>query len=298
MVERPNEKIAKVLRTSVEVPSLPEVVDRVLNLSEQGVEARLLAEVIGKDQGLSAKVLRVVNSAFYSLSQPVSSLSHAISLLGEKTIKSMALSISIMNLFRDDCPGFEARRFWRHSYSVAFAMKTLGEERFPGFEDTFYVAGLLHDVGVGLMVHCSPKDYATVLQLVRRSGGRLEEFEEEVFGLSHGEVGSTLAERWRLPEILVQCIRHHGDPAQVAGCGDERVVQAVELLSFVEQWAMVRGYSFIDRDVGEPLVPQPPQWLGRDLEETDRALGAVGAEIEQAEEQLLARVDAHLRESP
>jgi HD-like signal output (HDOD) protein len=290
MIERANEKIAKVLRTSVEVPSLPEVVDRVLNLSERGVGARLLSDVIGKDQGLTAKVLRVVNSAFYSLSQPISSLSHAISLLGERTVKIMVLSISIVNLFRDDCPGFETRRFWRHSYSVAFAMKKLGGEQFPGFEDTFYVAGLLHDVGVGLMVHCSPKDYATVLQLVRRNGGRLEEFEEEVFGLSHGEVGYTLAERWRLPEILVQCIRHHGNPHKVAGHEDERVVQAVELLSFVEQWAMASGYSFVDRDAGDPPVPQPPKWLGKELAEIEQLLGETAAEVVQAEEQLFAAV--------
>lgn len=288
MTEHPNEKIAKVLRTIVEVPSLSEVVEQVLNLSEKGVEARLLAEVIGKDQGLTAKVLRVVNSAFYSLSQPISSLSHAISLLGAKTIKSMALSISMMNLFRDDCDGFEPRRFWRHSYGVALAMKNLGGVRFPGFEDTFYVAGLLHDVGISLMVHCSPEDYATVLLLARQHGGKLEEIEEEVFGLSHCEVGYTLAERWRLPEILVHCIRYHGDPASAQGRSSERTQQAVELLSFVEQWAICRDFSFVDRDVEVNVVPEPPEWLGMSLEEIDELLGETLGKVRKGEQQLFA----------
>ena len=129
MIERPAEKIARVLKTLVEIPSLPEAVRGVLELSEQSSDTRQLAAWIRKDHGLATKVQRIVNSAFYSLTTPISSLTHASSLLGAKTIKSLALTISLMDITKYCCAGFDSRLFWRHSLAVAIGARRLGAWR-------------------------------------------------------------------------------------------------------------------------------------------------------------------------
>src|SRR5512134_2649146 len=98
MLKQHDERIAKIFKHAPDLPTLPAAVQGLLQLPERDATARDYAEIIGTDQGLTARVLRLVNSAFYSLRVPISSLQHASTLLGTKTLKSMALSVSVMNV--------------------------------------------------------------------------------------------------------------------------------------------------------------------------------------------------------
>src|SRR6266545_3939684 len=121
MTQEPDPKVRRISFRLTNLPSLPEVVTKVLSLSEKTASTKEFADLIATDQGLAAKVLRLINSAFYSLRSPVSSLRHASALLGVRTLKSMALSVSAIHLFRRPMPPYDPTLFWRHCLAVALA---------------------------------------------------------------------------------------------------------------------------------------------------------------------------------
>jgi len=247
MLQQADEKLAKIFRGHHDVPSFPAVVQKLLKLTGSDANSRQYAEIIAADQGLAAKVLRLVNSAFYSLREPICSLGQASGLLGTKTLKSLALSISSMNLFNRSCPGFDPKAFWKHSISVGLAAQRLGTVFLPRLEQELYVAGLLHDMGVALLVQYLTEEYGLVIRLVQSSGRPLEDAEMEVLGITHPEVGHMLASRWMLPRLVCDGIRHHHAEGEL----QERTVasrEAVDIVRFADQWSCAAGYNYLSSD--------------------------------------------------
>jgi HD-like signal output (HDOD) protein len=277
-----DERIAKIFKSLCEIPSLPAAVEKLVQLSEKDSTPRDFAELIERDQGLTAKVLRLVNSAFYSLRTPIASLRHASTLLGTRTLKSLTLSVSVMNLFHRACAGFEPLAFWRHSISVALASKKLGALVLPALEEDLYVAGLLHDIGVALLVQHLSTDYALVLKLAKAQKRNLAEIEEEVFGVSHAEVGCTLASRWRLPPLVCDCIRYHESSQGTPGVPAEHA-KVIDIVRFADEWADWCGLDFfVERPQGLPK-PALPTWITSDLAEIERAIEGLKADVAEKE---------------
>jgi HD-like signal output (HDOD) protein len=279
VLEHPEEQVEKIFNQLTDLPSLPETVEKLLQLSEKESTPRQFAELIATDQGLTAKVLRLVNSAFFALRKPISSIQHASILLGTRTLKSLVLSVSVLQLFRRGCGGFDARRFWRHSLSVAFAGQRLSERLRPHLQDDLYVAGLLHDCGVGLLAEHIPQEYALALRLAVDERRPLRAVELEIFGLTHADAGHSLVARWRLPELIGTCIRYHEHGAlELDGAiGEPPVREAVEILQAAEGWIERSGWGlFAPGDPPElgPLVLPP--WMGLTAADLDLLMGDVG----------------------
>jgi HD-like signal output (HDOD) protein len=278
MLERADEKVAKILKSLVDIPSLPAAVQRLLLLSEKDSTPGQFADLIATDQGLTAKVLRLVNSAFYSLRTPISSLRHASVLLGTRTLKSLALSVSVMNLFNRSCGGFDPLAFWKHSIAVAVASQKMGALILPALEEDLYVAGLLHDTGVALMVQYLTQDYALVLRMAKTRP--LAEAEVEVFGVSHADVGYTLATRWRLPAMICESIRYHETPGGASKVSNPEVGKAIELTRFADQWAIHHGMDFLERSTGRGESKlELPAWAAVASAEVERILENLGEEV-------------------
>src|SRR5688572_7761707 len=245
MLDRADQKLAKLSKGLLDLPSLPLAVERLVQLSDKEPTPRQLADLIGTDQGLTAKVLRLVNSAFYSLRSPIASLSHASSLLGTRTLKSMALSVSVMNLLESAGEGADPRAFWRHSVATAIAAQKVGFALLPRIEEDLYVAGLLHDAGVAILVESLGDDYAAAIGLARSTGRDLSEIEAETFGTTHAEVGHMLASRWRLPPLVCECIRLHEEPGDGIRAAPGDLEKAVDVIRFADRWATRGGFDFI-----------------------------------------------------
>lgn len=288
MRKRPDEKITQVVKSIVDVASLPSVAQHALAaLGERGPRAAV-SEVVATDLGLTAQVLRLVNSSFFRRKVPISSVSEASGVLGAPTLKSILLSASVVDAFPDRCDGFEPVRAWRHSLAVAMASRRLAQCFFESGQDDLYVAGLLHDAGVVVMAQHLPDDFALVLETVRESGRPLEDVEREVFGMSHADVGYTLATRWGLPNVLGKCIRGHGDDYTSLGStrsltADFRTEQwrCVDIVRFANRWACYRGISMVDLPSRAVCsFPDPPVWFDMRDENWVALLEEVEAEFE------------------
>jgi HD-like signal output (HDOD) protein len=287
MLQRADEKISKLFRGLADVPSLGEVVEKLLLLSEKDATARQFADIIAVDQGLASKILRLVNSAFYALRTPISSIRQASSLLGTKTLKSLALSVSVIHLFTRRCAGFDPLCFWRHSVATAVLSQKFGAIFWPGTEEDLYAAGLLHDVGVALLVQYLSGDYELVLKLQAASKRPLCDVETEVLGTHHAEVGWTLAHHWRLPPVIVDAIRHHEDaPGSAKGVPPE-TLEKVDVVRLADRSSQVEGFAYVEESAWS-APPRMAPWMAPHEAELQRAIAEIPAEMKEREKILEA----------
>jgi len=201
------------------LPTLPTVVSELLERSsDPDATVGNITEIIENDPALNAKILKLVNSAFYGLPRRVSSLQTAVSILGFNAIRNIVLATSIINMFHKRRIGFDSEGFWIHCLCTGVACNVLGR-RVPGEQDhSEFVYGLLHDIGkIFLIVH-HESALARVLEITREKSVSFADAEREVLGITHAEVGAAIAEKWRFPEALVRAIRYHHN-VEAAGPG-------------------------------------------------------------------------------
>lgn len=198
-----------------EIPTLPSVASKVLQILENPrSSAPDVERVIMLDQAMASRILRLVNSAYYGFPRKITTISQAVVILGFMTVKNLVLSISVADFFIMSGSNrvFNRSQLWRHSVGVAVAARILARKmRFPQLEEAF-MAGLLHDVGKVVLDHYFPEEFAQVLALVNEKEVTIYEAERQVMGISHAVVGRWIADRWNLPQLLVEVINYHHQP--------------------------------------------------------------------------------------
>lgn len=185
--------------------SLPAVAIRVLELTENPqVDTRALKECIENDPALTTKVLRVVNSSLFGLSREVSDLNQALALLGTKPLKLLVLGFSLPTGLFHGVASEMLAKYWRHTLTKAVAARELSETvwRQPG--DEAFLAGLLQDLGMLVLIQQVGDPYVEFLRKVGAQGGDLFRLEAEAIGFDHTVLSSRLLASWRLPEALVE----------------------------------------------------------------------------------------------
>jgi HD-like signal output (HDOD) protein len=200
------------------LPSQPELYAHVLaEIQSPNPSFRRVGEVIARDAGMTAKILQLVNSAFFGLARRIGSPQEAVALLGYDTVKALVLSAKIFSQFdqrRMNRLGLE--ELWRHSLTAAMCARTIGtvENLSCKALDEAFAAGILHDVGKLVLAQNFPERYAEVLKRAQAPGSRLWEMEAECFGASHAELGAYLMGLWGLGEEVVNPIAYHHRPPQ------------------------------------------------------------------------------------
>jgi len=275
----------KLLRKVERMPAFPESVHKILQLTaDVDCSPKDLVKVIEHDPVMTLKVLKLVNSAFFGLSNEVTSVNHAVVYLGINTVKNVAISIATAGaLPRTNKAGLDMETFWAHSLMVGVVAKLLAAER--GVPATavanYFVAGLLHDIGKIVFAHFIPDDYREVLDLVGDDESRLPLVEIRRLGLSHCEIGAILAEKWQLHKELVASIRHHHDLKihDLKIYGDDEITGDVMLAVYAANQIchLKQGQTVIKK------VPQSVQdWLGEPMEESLASLSHLDEEVEKA----------------
>ncbi len=217
MTEPNRERLKKVVDRIVGLPTLPVMLSQINRLMvNPRTSAKEVGQLISSDPAITSKILRVVNSSFYGFPNRITTITHAIVILGFNTIKSIVLSSSIFDTFKGD--GLEKRfnrmDFWKHSIGVGAVAKVLGRRRGYTSTEEFFIAGLLHDVGKIIIDQHLHEEFLEILDRVWNKGGKLMiEAEEDVLGVTHAELGGWLFERWNLSKGLVECITAHHNPA-------------------------------------------------------------------------------------
>jgi putative nucleotidyltransferase with HDIG domain len=175
-----------------------------------------LNRVISLDPVLTGQVLRLINSAYYSLRHPVSSLTRAIIMLGINTVKNLVLSFTILEQLRNkqSFRALSADKFWTHSLSVGVISKCLAAAKKVSLTDReeFFVCGLLHDLGKIPLNHQFPDQYRQAIDMAKRSRRPLAQAENVVFGINHGTIGGMIAEKWRLSPAMIETLKCHHRP--------------------------------------------------------------------------------------
>lgn len=211
---RPIEKIQAYI---ARMPSLSTTVIKVLETcNDPAASANDLQRVISLDPVLTARVLKLINSAYYSLGLPVTSLTRAIVMLGLNNVKNLALSFAILNNLRgnESLGVFSSDDFWTHSLCVGVIAKLLAQvqgKTSQGLE-VFFVGGLLHDLGKIPLARQFPGEYLRVCEAVGENQGSLHHGELGTLGMDHCTVGCMIAKKWRLGSALVKTLSHHHSP--------------------------------------------------------------------------------------
>ena len=284
----PNPIVTKALALIGEIATLPEVTVKIIEVVEDPKgTARDLHEVIKKDPALSAKVLKVVNSAFYGLPGQVASVDRAIVLLGLSAVKNIAIAASISRMFKGvrSSDVFDAKDLWRHSVAVAVAAKKLSVAAGDvAGHDEMFLAGLIHDLGLLMERQAFPDKLNEVVKRRMAGEGSFLELEEKIIGATHQEFGDALTTKWKFPRHLRGAVGFHHNPE---GLADELrrvglIMRCADILCCQEEY----GFSLTaaDAEFTEELleavgltvaeVAEVRDNMGPDLEESQAILGS------------------------
>lgn len=197
-----------------ELPALPVVISRLLTLLEDPeFDMSELTELISQDPALTAKVLKVANSAYYGFAQEIDTLDRAVAVLGLNMIKSLTLSVGVVAVLpkEQESELLSHAGLWLHSVAAAAVIRELGRRLgLAQEEDHLFVVGLLHDVGKIVLLHFFFDLYQQALRETQeRQDLPLFMAERRVIGLDHGDVGAMLLSRWKFPQVVQPIMAHH-----------------------------------------------------------------------------------------
>ena len=208
--------VADAVRDISHIATLPEITVRIIETVEDpDSTAHDLHLIIANDPALCARVLKVVNSAFYGLPGQIGSINRAIVLLGLNAVKNIAIAASLARLFRGGrlSPNFAAKDLWAHSITVGATTKLLAEKAGLRLADEAFLAGLMHDIGLMVeMQTLRPK----LIEVIEGSGGEdtpsFIEQEQRIIGADHQDFGKGLCEAWKFPRSFACVTGHHHAP--------------------------------------------------------------------------------------
>ena len=193
--------------------SLPAVAMKVLELTRNPqVDTRALKQCIENDPALTGKILRVVNSSLFGLTREVSDLNQALALLGTKPLKLLVLGFSLPGGLLAGLETDTLQRFWRHTLTRAVAGREISETlwRLPG--DDVFIAGLLQDVGMLMLIQGLGEPYLRFLDKANAAGADLARLERESMGFDHTMLSARLLASWNLPDTLVEAVASQSGP--------------------------------------------------------------------------------------
>lgn len=190
------------------LPALPMVVNALSRrIGDHTVSAGEIGRLLAHDQALTARVLRLANSAFYSPKEPVRTPDQAVVMLGFGTVRAIILKASIFSAYDVE----RARPYWLHALGTACAARTVARIVGMGRGDDAFVMGLLHDLGKLALDEFLPDLYRPVRAAVARDGGLIRDAEMRLLGCDHAAVGRFLCEHWSLPPVYRDAIAGHHD---------------------------------------------------------------------------------------
>ncbi len=201
---------------STRVSSLPEIfimINEVVNDPTSSFSD--ISKVVNLDTALSARLLKIVNSSFYSFPSNIETVTHAISVIGTEQLHDLALATTVLSTFKGIPDTIvNMNLFWRHSLGVAIIARNLAIHCRETNPERFYLAGILHDVGRLIILENLPEESKEIISRQNEVGGIMWQIEREVLGFDHADVGAALARAWELPLSLEEIIGNHHNPAR------------------------------------------------------------------------------------
>lgn len=273
-----NPELSRRLATAIEqMPAFPKSVQQILELTARvDCSPRQLVDVIDKDPVVTVKILKVVNSAYFSLPRQISSIGNAVVFLGFNTIKNLALSIAAIGMLpKENAAGFDVQQYLLHSLATAGIAKKLASKLDDADPMDCFIAGLLHDFGKIVFAQFMPIEFRKALDASQVKKTSLHESLRNIIGTDHTIVSAMLIEKWRFAPSLVETIRSQ----QGEFFSDTDMVACVFAANQISKKLSFgfAGNHFVE-DLPDPLAIR----LGGSLDEIILSLGDLDSLFEEA----------------
>ncbi len=267
----PSDLVSRELRLA----SLPDVYYRIMEvINSARSSASNIADAVSKDTSLLARLLKLVNSAFYGFPSRIETVSRAVAVIGTKELSTLALGITAVQFFNDIPPEFvDMKSFWRHSVACGVYARLLASEKVGVSEERLFVAGLLHDLGKLVLFRQIPFSAREALEHAEKEKIPVFEAERHILGFDHAQVGGLLLREWKLPTPLETGVRFHHNPAASPSPLEPAILNVADSLAI----AMGIGKS------GSSVVPEidPETWTAAGL-----SAGVFQPVVRQADRQI------------
>jgi putative nucleotidyltransferase with HDIG domain len=260
----------------------PAVVTEILRkVDDPETTPAMFQQIIMKDPLITAKTLKLANSAFYGYPREISTISEAIVILGLDTLRSLIIAISAYNVLNKEVKGYHYAKddFWHHSLSTALITQKIARKRkFPNSE-AYFIGGILHDIGKLLLDRFRYSHYEKIEEFSTQYKVPLYLAEKSVLGHSHADVGAALAEVWGFPAMLIEIIKFHHTPLSSGPIGRD-YVKAVHIADILSNGLLGRPADprnpAVDKEIG--LTPAEEKTL---IDETSQDLESFTVEVKK-----------------
>lgn len=231
----PDARLETLVRQVRDLPALPDAVTRVMRLTnDPRAGASDVARALASDQALTARILKLANSAFYGGTRRIGTVSEAVVTLGMRTTRNLAMATGCQEMLEGAVAGYALPRgaLWQHSLACATAAQALALRAGFRHAEEAFVAGLLHDIGKVVLNTYLKEQFVRVLLRASAGDVTFNEAEREILGFDHAEAGARLLERWNLPAPLVTAVRFHHAPTQAGDASPlPRLVHVADAVS-------------------------------------------------------------------
>lgn len=284
-----NEKVLDAVRRSDAIPSMPQIVTRLLEITKNpNYQQKDVINLLSTDPGVASDVLRLANSALFGVTRKVGSLNQAVALLGMKRVRTLVVGRCMADRVNAGaCSNLDSSYYWRRSVATAALSAQFADQIIPQRREEAFMSGLLSDIGVVVLSKAFPSQYGPVVESYAplKSVGLVER-EQEALGVSHAEVSALVLERWMLPEDMVEAIRYHHTPPP-----DDLPEAAVKLAGIVGGSSEIARLlcEAPDEDSIHDVCTQAMQAVGLDLPTLQHALDKIEPVIGELAE--ILRID-------
>lgn len=204
--------IDDIIVTVEKIPTLPIISKKAMELlANENLSLKEIGSFIESDQALSVKLLKIANSAFYGLLNKVSTIEHALAILGLEEVRKLILGMSIYNFFsKNENNTFDRSRLWKHATICSQVAKFLGDYFNTGKDDSLLLSGLIHDVGKIVFDQYFHDAFLDTIEYVSAHHTTFSKAEKEILGITHYHIAAKLFQQWEFPEkITLQVFYHH-----------------------------------------------------------------------------------------
>ena len=206
--------IEDLIKCSDEIPALPFYVSKILEaINDPEANTDDIANLISKDIGLTTKILKLVNSPYFGLPAKVTTISHALSIIGLSPIGTLVLASTLMSQFKNIPENYVTMEsFWSHSIASGIAAKEICKLKKLKNGESLYIAGIIHDIGSLVIYKKYPEKAHEALIQCNEYGQGLIDSEQKFLGFDHAQLGSALIEKWNLPKLIQETTEFHHQP--------------------------------------------------------------------------------------
>jgi len=253
------------------LPTLPVIVNQIQKLiASSKSNMSQIAMVIARDQAISARVIRLINSAYFGFSKKIGSIQQAITLLGLTTVKNLVVGVSVIKAFGNSpaTSFFDHSKFWLHCFGCGLCARYIAQKLRRPEPEEYFLCGLLHDIGILILDQHAHDAFKDVIQYAQEKSSTYYDAEHAVLDTDHCRVGGYIGLKWKLPATLVACIAGHHRPT----VSDPKLGRALDVLPVVHIADISVHNAGLQFGFAQPSMSAPAEALKRaEVRETDLA---------------------------